>query len=659
MMAKQLLNPDQKRRLIEFARSDVSASLRRRAEIILLYDQGLPTGEVARRAGLSPGRTRYWRRRFRAQGMTLFPLQAESDLPLHPGAQFEPPPPEIDTGLPGELLARTGMQAALGTAPASNPSASSEPAWENQRGEHVRSLALAIFDQTRHLHQLGEEPRQWLETAVRILPHPFLQDGKRDINALYKWIQTQTDLSAPQAHLQTFQQRDPSPQGEKALSVLSDKGRKMLAALLASRSGKLKKGSLAQLGLDPGEEKELNSLAAILRIAWALDHSGSHATQIERIGPVLGGTWIVVKGPAASEDAAAAEKQADLWNQAGYPRLQVLESAAAKRRLAKYPPLPGRMAQPEVEATDLMSEAGRKVMRFHFAEMLSHEAGTRSGEDIEELHDMRVATRRMRAAFEVFDGSFRSKALKPHLRGLRATGRALGHVRDLDVFMEKAHKYLESIPDAQRSGLDPLLEAWQSQREQTRKEMLAFLNSEDYQIFKQEFNLFLQTPGAGAKSLSKDPPLPSRVQEVAPVLIYSRLAAVRAFDAILENAAVEQLHALRIEFKKLRYTVEFFREVLGEEAKAIITELKAVQDHLGDLNDAVVATQILKEFLEDWETSQADLPMTERRNPEPIVNYLAARHAERYRLMVTFQEVWAHFNRPEFRRSLALAVSEL
>jgi len=48
-----------------------------------------------------------------------------------------------------------------------------------------------------------------------------------------------------------------------------------------------------------------------------------------------------------------------------------------------------------------MSEAGRKVLRTHFARMLANEAGTRLGEDIEELHDMRVATRRLRAVLFV------------------------------------------------------------------------------------------------------------------------------------------------------------------------------------------------------------------------------------------------------------------
>ncbi|MBN1451877.1 MAG: CHAD domain-containing protein [Anaerolineales bacterium] len=315
---------------------------------------------------------------------------------------------------------------------------------------------------------------------------------------------------------------------------------------------------------------------------------------------------------------------------------------------------------PGIKADDPMAEAGRKILRFHFAHMLSHEKGTRLGDDIEELHDMRVATRRMRAAFEVFGPFFKPKAIKSHLKGLRATGRALGRVRDLDVFMEKAEHHLETLPKGERPGLVPLLDAWRQERDIARDKMLAHLDCEGYQQFKQDFNDFVSTPGAGARSIAVViNPSPNLVRHVAPVLIYTHLAAVRTYETIITNATIEQLHALRIEFKKLRYALEFFREVLGTQAKGVINDLKILQDHLGDLNDANVACQILREFIETWEERQIDLPLQERQNPEPVVDYLAAKHAERHNLMVTFPKAWAHFNRPEFLENIALAISVL
>jgi CHAD domain-containing protein len=321
--------------------------------------------------------------------------------------------------------------------------------------------------------------------------------------------------------------------------------------------------------------------------------------------------------------------------------------------------LPARMDQSGVLPTDPIAEAGRKVLLYHFAEMLSHEDGTRQGIDSEELHDMRVATRRMRAAFDIFSEAFDAKAIRPHLKGLKATGRALGQVRDMDVFIEKAISYQQGLSEEYRMGLDPLLRAWCQERELHRSQMLSHLDSSRYQIFKHSFNIFLQTPGEGNSQTANALTGHQLVRDFAPVLIYNRLGSVRAFEPLLVNASLEQLHALRIEFKKLRYAVEFFQEVLGKQAKDVINELKKIQDHLGDLNDARVATQMISQFLEAWESQQAQQRLAERQSPEPIVAFLAAKHAERYHLMVTFPDTWASFNRPEFRQNLALAIASL
>jgi CHAD domain-containing protein len=312
-----------------------------------------------------------------------------------------------------------------------------------------------------------------------------------------------------------------------------------------------------------------------------------------------------------------------------------------------------------VQAGDPLAEAGRKVWRYQLAHMLLHEPGTLLGEDIEELHDMRVATRRLRAAFDVFAPAFLPKVLKKHLKGLRQTGRALGKVRDLDVFLDKARRYQETLSAEQRPDLEPLLKAWEDCRETARQELVAYLQSSRYQACKEKFYAFVSTPGAGVPPYLAERPVPYLVREAAPALIYARLAGVRAFDVILHQATLEQFHALRIEFKKLRYTLEYFREVLGEDVTVVINEIKKLQDHLGDLNDAHVACGILRDFLAQWDALQAQKPVAERHNPEPVLAYLSYQYAERQRLMLTFQVAWAHFNRPRLREKLAKAIAVL
>ncbi len=303
---------------------------------------------------------------------------------------------------------------------------------------------------------------------------------------------------------------------------------------------------------------------------------------------------------------------------------------------------------PEIQADDPMSEAGRKVLRLHFERMLAHEAGTRLGEDIEELHDMRVATRRMRAAVRVFGSFFTPKAIKPHLKGLKRTGRALGPVRDLDVFEENARLYLATLPPERAEELNSLLATWGTERQAARERMRAYLDSKHYARFVERFGRFLRTRNAGSRPTPVGQPIPYQVQHIAPRLLYTRFEAVRAYEPLLDSAPIELLHALRIDFKQLRYALEFFRPVLGQEAKTVIQEIKTMQDHLGDLNDADVAVHLLSGFLQ-----------TSLQKEEGLLAYLHDRERERARLLDTFPAAWEHYNRPKVSRNLALAVAAL
>ena len=93
--------------------------------------------------------------------------------------------------------------------------------------------------------------------------------------------------------------------------------------------------------------------------------------------------------------------------------------------------------------------------------------------------------------------------------------------------------------------------------------------------------------------------LPYQVRHIAPRLIYEHYERVRAYETVLDGAPISTLHALRIDFKRFRYTLEFFEEVLGPEIKSVIKETKIMQDHLGDLNDTQVAGDMLREIIDE------------------------------------------------------------
>ncbi len=319
-----------------------------------------------------------------------------------------------------------------------------------------------------------------------------------------------------------------------------------------------------------------------------------------------------------------------------------------------------------IDPADSMAEAARKVLRGQLNRMVAHERGARDGRDIEELHDMRVATRRMRAALRVFRPYLDTTAYKPFRKALRRTGRALGVVRDLDVFREKAQHYLDGLPVERRSELDPLLAAWQTAHDGAREGMLDLLDGKAFAQFKKEFARFLATAGAGAPPAPSESnaPLPNRVREAVPVLAVTSFAAVRAYEGRVEgpDTPLTRLHQLRIAAKGLRYTLEFFREILPTEVEVLIERIKELQEHLGNLQDAVVTCGILRDFLTwgTWGDHRTDAAAASGVVVAPgVATYLSVRQAELQRLVKGVPAVWEKVSGEDFRQQVFAVMTGL
>src|SRR5918998_1135193 len=144
-----------------------------------------------------------------------------------------------------------------------------------------------------------------------------------------------------------------------------------------------------------------------------------------------------------------------------------------------------------------LGEVAFAVLRRQFAEMQEHEPGTRLGEDPEELHDMRVPTRRMRAAMKVFQGALpeRARWLREELRWV---AHALGDVRDLDVQIERFQAWKGEADEEVSGFLDRILTVTHKRREEGRKNMLETLDSVRYERLLSSFAEMLRL-GPAAK----------------------------------------------------------------------------------------------------------------------------------------------------------------
>ncbi len=320
---------------------------------------------------------------------------------------------------------------------------------------------------------------------------------------------------------------------------------------------------------------------------------------------------------------------------------------------------------PGLTPDDTMAEAAHKVLAFHFRRLLLHEPGTRLGLDPEALHDMRVATRRMRSAFRVFGPYLDMRRMRPYVKELRRLGRILGRVRDMDVFWIKTEAYLAARPSSARPELEGLRQMWEVAHRRARRAMVRHLDGKRYRRFTRAFAARLEQPFGTPPPSDALTIRPYRLRHIAPYAVYHRLAEVRAYEGWVEGPDVplQRYHALRIAAKHLRYTLEFFREILLPEAAGqAIARIKALQDHLGDLQDAVVAGERLRNLRRwgRWDAPTATEPRTFIPLDDPgLARYLAAREAEAHQLLRDFPRVWRDIASPAYRQTIARALTEL
>ncbi len=254
--------------------------------------------------------------------------------------------------------------------------------------------------------------------------------------------------------------------------------------------------------------------------------------------------------------------------------------------------------QPEMHTAD----GCRLIWRQQLTQMLLNEHGVRVSDDPEFVHDMRVAVRRARVALNLFKPYFRRRALQHFRQALRTTGRKLGAVRDLDVTLAKLIKFQHTEQAMAPEELISLSEAWQMQRDQAFQDLIRWLDSETYADFLADFMHFCQTPGKRIRHRRQDanhPPQPVKVRHVLPSLLLQRFERVRCYEEIFVEGAMlpaATLHQLRIECKYLRYVLEFAQHLLGPTGERIIRALKVLQEHLGDLNDAVTSQNLIEEM---------------------------------------------------------------
>jgi CHAD domain-containing protein len=252
-------------------------------------------------------------------------------------------------------------------------------------------------------------------------------------------------------------------------------------------------------------------------------------------------------------------------------------------------PGPPDLGPTVVDEKSTIGELAYAVLRQNTATMLRHEPGTRLGEDIEELHQMRVATRRLRAAFALYSSILPVRAA--HLRDeIGWVAGVLGAVRDLDVQLEQIEEWSTGTDGDYRSSLKELGDLLARHREAAREDLLVALDSRRYSRLVASLTTFC----------TQGPPRRAAVARVPaavalPGLIDGRhVDAVKAARRARRTGVPSDFHRLRIRCKRLRYALEFTATIYGSDVKRFVRQLARLQDELGLMQDADVAASGLR-----------------------------------------------------------------
>lgn len=238
---------------------------------------------------------------------------------------------------------------------------------------------------------------------------------------------------------------------------------------------------------------------------------------------------------------------------------------------------------------------GAAIIEKHRQAVAAEIDGVIQSDDIEYIHRMRVATRRLRSAIPLFQSCFPKNQAVDWLKQSRAVTRALGEARDLDVQIEKLDQTISAVKTAQlRPGMRRLRLRLTQKRRSIHNHVIEAMRQ------LEESRLLPRIEAALAPHLTapagQPPSLP--LYGLAAQAITQRLDIFLACEAsIFDPKNVQELHQMRIEAKRLRYTLEVFAALYPGECKPELKAIKSVQELLGDIHDCDVWTEFLPEFI--------------------------------------------------------------
>jgi len=223
--------------------------------------------------------------------------------------------------------------------------------------------------------------------------------------------------------------------------------------------------------------------------------------------------------------------------------------------------------------------------------------GVQLGRDIEAIHDMRVASRRLATGLDVFKSCLPKKKSKIWRDSIRKVTFALGNARDLDIqIAQLTDLYGEKLEATYKPGYNRLLLRLKQKRSKAQKKVnKTVFNLNESEALEQ---MILWLEKHREPDQLSEPYPPSLLHKAYPSIAAALEGFLMHSDFITSEADSDKLHAMRIAGKRLRYTMEIFAPLYAGELKPFILAMKDIQDTLGEYHDADVWATWLPKFVD-------------------------------------------------------------
>ena len=245
------------------------------------------------------------------------------------------------------------------------------------------------------------------------------------------------------------------------------------------------------------------------------------------------------------------------------------------------------------------------VLATRLAEMCTLRANALNFEDIEGVHDMRVASRRLRSAVGDFSVFVRRRDLRRLKKGIRDVAGALGGVRDEDVAIAALEKLAGKAPAEIADGIERLTDERRRTRDERRGILLNAIAEDRLARIQQQWHVALDEVTLAARWREKSDQTGAgfdhlTFRDAGRIIITERWNELDSLStALYRPHETIPLHEMRIAAKKLRYAIELFAQCWGDAMIPFAKEIASMQSSLGELHDCDVWIEWLGEML-DW-----------------------------------------------------------